>query len=683
MRPLPLVILALFVLTAPAFGGFPSKDLLVPAAGRVSGAGGSQFYTDVWLRNAGDADATVTIRFLVTGQANPSPLSATRTIPRGGDLFLRNATEQLFNLSGALGALRVTSDQPVYVNARVFNRAPDATPAHTDGMAIAGVPADFGATTGERAFLQGVVSDGDFRYNIFVVESSGQPAAFTVRVRDQLGNVVAEVPFQFLGYQQGIIPISSVIGSHTLTGGSAELEVTAGAGRLIAIGSQIANGSQDATGFEMGFPRTAEATGVTSVNGLTGPVTIEGRSGVTISRSGGTLIIDAATAGTPQGAGQMSGAGVPLASAGVTLPRIGPGAGTAERGVSGNVGNAVHAINMSYGSAVRAEITTAASGARAVDVSNAGVGPAVYATSAGGMGVWGVAASISAAGLIGDNFPRGEAVVGRCCTGPDSADGIGAVVGRNDGPSGFGVRGFCTGTNCIGVMGQAGISGSTGNAGVFRNLNSSNTGTALVAITNSSGLAFSTTGNAVIGGNLNVTGTLSKGAGAFKIDHPLDPENKYLYHSFVESPDMMNIYNGVVVTDQNGHATVELPEWFSALNRDFRYQLTPIGGAAPDLHVAVEIENGRFEIAGAGANRKVSWQVTGIRQDAFANAHRIPTEEVKEPENRGRYLHARELGKSDRDAISYDPASVERGATALDIQSRLPSAQPAATSQRQ
>src|SRR6202023_673525 len=80
-------------------------------------------------------------------------------------------------------------------------------------------------------------------------------------------------------------------------------------------------------------------------------------------------------------------------------------------------------------------------------------------------------------------------------------------------------------------------------------------------------------GNANVTGNLSVGGTLSKAAGSFKIDHPLDPENKYLYHSFVESPDMMNIYNGNVVLDANGQAIVQMPDWFEALNQDFRYQL--------------------------------------------------------------------------------------------------------------
>ncbi len=139
-------------------------------------------------------------------------------------------------------------------------------------------------------------------------------------------------------------------------------------------------------------------------------------------------------------------------------------------------------------------------------------------------------------------------------------------------------------------------------------------------------------------GNVHVTGTLSKGGGSFKIDHPLDPENKYLYHSFVESPDMMNIYNGNVVLDENGEAVVTLPEWFEALNMEFRYQLTCIGGFAP-VFVAEEIKDNQFRIAGGKAGLKVSWQVTGIRHDPFANANRIPVEEDKPDDEVGTYLH--------------------------------------------
>jgi hypothetical protein len=139
-------------------------------------------------------------------------------------------------------------------------------------------------------------------------------------------------------------------------------------------------------------------------------------------------------------------------------------------------------------------------------------------------------------------------------------------------------------------------------------------------------------------GDVQVQGTLSKYGGSFKIDHPLDPANKYLQHSFVESPDMMNIYNGNTTLDAEGNATVTMPAWFEPLNRDFRYQLTAIGAPAPNLYVSREVQDNQFSIAGGSAGMKVSWQVTGVRQDAWANANRIQVEVPKDPSQVGTYL---------------------------------------------
>lgn len=146
-------------------------------------------------------------------------------------------------------------------------------------------------------------------------------------------------------------------------------------------------------------------------------------------------------------------------------------------------------------------------------------------------------------------------------------------------------------------------------------------------------------GGAYVFGDLTVIGNVSKGGGSFKIDDPIDPANKYLSHSFVESPDMMDVYNGNVQLDEKGKAWVELPEYFEALNRSFRYQLTAIGAPEPNLYIAQEISGDRFQIAGGKPGLKVSWQVTGIRQDPYANAHRIPVEQEKPEDERGLYLH--------------------------------------------
>lgn len=142
--------------------------------------------------------------------------------------------------------------------------------------------------------------------------------------------------------------------------------------------------------------------------------------------------------------------------------------------------------------------------------------------------------------------------------------------------------------------------------------------------------------------DLTVVGNLVKGSGSFRIDHPLDPLNKYLSHSFVESPDMKNVYDGLVTLDESGATWVQLPNYFEALNRDFRYQLTCLGGYAP-VYVANEVHGARFQIAGGTSGLRVSWQVTGIRKDPYADAHRIRVEEEKPADERGTCLHAEAL----------------------------------------
>jgi hypothetical protein len=155
-------------------------------------------------------------------------------------------------------------------------------------------------------------------------------------------------------------------------------------------------------------------------------------------------------------------------------------------------------------------------------------------------------------------------------------------------------------------------------------------------------------------GNVHVTGACcDAGAGSTKIDHPLDPANKYLYHSFVESPDMMNIYNGNVTLGAKGEATVVLPDWFGALNKEYRYQLTAVGAPGPNLYVSKKVESNRFSIAGGSPGMEVSWQVTGVRRDAYAEKHRIQVEEDKGGD-RGKYLHPTEHGQPESKGIGYE-----------------------------
>jgi hypothetical protein len=156
-------------------------------------------------------------------------------------------------------------------------------------------------------------------------------------------------------------------------------------------------------------------------------------------------------------------------------------------------------------------------------------------------------------------------------------------------------------------------------------------------------------------GSLYCTGTITGSAKNFRIDHPLDPANKYLVHASVESSEMKNIYDGVVTTDGQGEATVQLPDWLEALNGDFRYQLTVIGQFAQAI-VAHKIQNHQFTIRTNVPNVEVSWQVTGVRQDAWAKAHPLVVEEEKEEKRRGYYIHPELYGAPKEQAMEWAPS---------------------------
>jgi hypothetical protein len=275
----------------------------------------------------------------------------------------------------------------------------------------------------------------------------------------------------------------------------------------------------------------------------------------------------------------------------------------------------------------------------AIDTNTNGAGPTVYGETKS------IFANFGTAGIMGVNSGTGGfGVFGYA----SNASGNGpAMIALSEGSgngltanseSGNGVEANTNSATDAGVYGWAPsfVSGGTG-------VRASAFGTGSVALRATAG--GTATQAAIFTGNVQVTGTLTKGAGSFKIDDPADPANKYLSHSFVESPDMKNIYDGVVTTDARGFATVTMPHWFDALNRDFRYQLTVVGHSFARAIVWRELEGNRFTVRTNEPRTKVSWQVTGVRHDAYADAHRIPVEQSKVGADRGRYLHPELYGQ--------------------------------------
>ena len=289
-------------------------------------------------------------------------------------------------------------------------------------------------------------------------------------------------------------------------------------------------------------------------------------------------------------------------------------------------------------------VTNTGPGGNTTAVSGQGGASSAGSGNQGGTGVGAYGGNSSGGGSVGGTglYARG----GSATATPDIAGkGLSAY-------GGYGASGTSTGGG-PGLWATGGTAGSAGGQGgdgidAFAGTSTGNgyPSDALYAVQNDqAGYAGEFIGNVIVAGNL------AKSGGSFRIDDPIDPANKYLYHSFVESPDMKNVYDGNVVTDAGGSAVITMPTWFEALNSDYRYQLTVIGQPA-HAWVAAEIFNNAFSIKTDRPNVKVSWQITGIRQDAWAKAHRIPVEVDKAPEDKGRYIHPELFGHADDPSIS-------------------------------
>ncbi len=610
----------------PLQAGFSGTDVFIPASARAAGAPPSQFTSTLWITNLSSSiSANARLKFYERDTSNTSPITVPVSIAPGETKKYENVVQTVFGLSGASGAIRIQSDIELLASSRTYNLPSGSDIRDANGLFFTGIPQSFAIGSGETSSLQGVSQGGaeDFRYNFGMVETAGSPVTVRISVRNPDGTLIGTKDYPVQAFEAKQFGVADAAPGISTANGRLDGSVIAGSGAVLLYGTGVANGSQDSIGFEMSFRNSLLSAGVTSLNTFTGPVTIAGGSGIAVSPADGNQIVISAT-GT-----------------GLTLPFSGS--------APSQINSAVFAVSTpgtSLGSsAVTGSVISGAPGSGSAGVigSNGGLGATgsgVYGQhSAGGNGVYGYAPSGKGVyGTSGSNYGvygtsstfgmRGQQGSATGWTLPSNQAGV-----WGDSSAGYGVFGTSdTGAGVTGVSsskwGVQALGYSTGVAAA-----------ALGAVTTVPG-GYA----AYLNGSVQVTGSLSKGGGSFRIDHPLDPENRYLSHSFVESPDMMNIYNGVAVLDSKGEASVPLPPWFSALNRDFRYQLTCVGGYAP-VFISREVENSSFQIAGGKPGLKVSWQVTGIRQDAWANANRIPVEEAKGAVERGHYLHPEAFGQ--------------------------------------
>ena len=482
LRPLAFIHLSVCLAT-PLFAGFGSTETFLPAVGRAPGVGGAQIYATVWVTNLTGAPQTFTFQFLKQGQANPTPASFTDSLLPGQTKVYENVVGDKLGLSNAIGAARVTSTGEIFVSERIFNQSPGDDLGKTQGFFFAGVPKAFSISSGQSASIQGIDQGGseDFRYNFALIETGGGSPTVNVQVFDGSGTLLGQKAYSLLPYEQILPNVVEVVPGISTTNARITATVTGGTGSVLLAGAQIANSSQDASGFDMTFSGAllggspggggltsvihdstlvGSGTGasplginpaavVTSLDGLHGAVTVAAGSNITVTPSGSTLTI-----------ASSGGAG------GLTLP------------FSGNAtdpNNAVFQITNQDSSGDSVGIFASSKGGAGIHGDTGGLGFGTFPTAGvvgtapsivGTYGVFGLVGGASVAGVRGHHTSIGSGVWGSSdrgtgVVGTSGATGSGGnqtfAIGVSGNAADIGVRGN---SNIYGVFGQSGSASS-------------------------------------------------------------------------------------------------------------------------------------------------------------------------------------------------------------------------------
>lgn len=272
-------------------------------------------------------------------------------------------------------------------------------------------------------------------------------------------------------------------------------------------------------------------------------------------------------------------------------------------------------------------------------------------------GVYGQADGTNASGVYGiaNKGPKAAGVYGGSGSGYGvlgfgvvgvGGGGFNGLAGRSEDANGIGAYGNATGTDGAGVYGEA--SNGTGAAGV---------------------IGKSTTGYAGwFEGNVNVTGSLTTPAAFLQVDHPESPADRWYQQALVGAFERVTVLSGNAVSGANGRVVVRVPEIFGRTHTDVRYQVTPIGRAAQPF-IAKELADGRFTIDAGAAGVRLSWQLTGVRDDAAARRGAFQVEADKRPHEQGRYADPALYRRSSRRTLRPrartvgNPADARRSST--------------------
>lgn len=246
----------------------PPDSLIIPVVAHAPGANDSQFESDVRVTNTSAQTMKYTVNFTPTStDGTQSGSSASIQIDPGATLALDDILASFFGAStsaaGTLELRPVTSTTAAsafspatttslgtslttIASSRTFN----TTPNGTFGQFIPAIPFSqfIGQSTASQQFvlsLQQIAQSSAYRTNFGLVEGSGQPATVLLKVFDNDGNVVGQIPQALLAGEH--LQINQILAANniSLADGRIEVSVTSGSGKVTAYASTVDNQTND------------------------------------------------------------------------------------------------------------------------------------------------------------------------------------------------------------------------------------------------------------------------------------------------------------------------------------------------------------------------------------------------------------------------------------------------------
>lgn len=243
----------------------PATEMVLPSVAHAPGRlPGSEFRTDLWLFNPGDAIAEVEVAFFHRGLSQAPPPPVLLSVAPGQVLAVEDAVLELFNLANGVGGLRFFSTHPVTVTARVYDVGVAASygpsTTGTSGQFDSATPFEEGIPAGSFADIIGIrgVTEGDFplwRTNVAFMNASPTPTLVRLSLIDESG----EEPtggFPSKQYTLGaweprqLNDVFAALGGGELPNGRVRIEVVSG-GRVVAMGSLLDGRTNDPSTIAM------------------------------------------------------------------------------------------------------------------------------------------------------------------------------------------------------------------------------------------------------------------------------------------------------------------------------------------------------------------------------------------------------------------------------------------------